>query len=77
MRTGTGPLNVGMWLTRCTFAVPAVRNFAIYAAVAVLLNALLQITVFVAAMAIDLRRVESNRIDWCVLHQSSVARRTS
>ncbi|BGO93061.1 hypothetical protein NBRC10512_003246 [Rhodotorula toruloides] len=43
--------------------MPAVRNFAIYAAVAVLLNALLQITVFVAAMTIDLRRVESNRID--------------
>ncbi|BGP21836.1 vacuolar membrane protein [Rhodotorula toruloides] len=43
--------------------MPAVRNFAIYAAVAVLLNALLQITVFVAAMAVDLRRVESNRID--------------
>ena len=38
--------------------MPAVRNFAIYAAVAVAINALLQITVFVSAMSIDLRRVE-------------------
>ncbi|SGY29591.1 BQ5605_C002g01068 [Microbotryum silenes-dioicae] len=43
--------------------MPAVRNFAIYSAVAVLVNAVLQMTVFVSAMAIDLRRVESNRID--------------
>ncbi|KAL8293540.1 hypothetical protein RQP46_000241 [Phenoliferia psychrophenolica] len=45
--------------------MPAVRNFAIYAAVAVVVNALLQVTIFVSAMAIDLKRVESNRID-CV-----------
>ncbi|GAA5955063.1 hypothetical protein JCM21900_002773 [Sporobolomyces salmonicolor] len=43
--------------------MPAVRNFAIYAAGAVLVNALLQVTIFVSAMALDLRRVESNRID--------------
>ncbi|ORY85410.1 sterol-sensing domain of SREBP cleavage-activation-domain-containing protein [Leucosporidium creatinivorum] len=43
--------------------MPAVRNFAIYAAGAVLVNALLQVTIFVSAMAIDLRRIESNRID--------------
>ncbi|KAM0793065.1 hypothetical protein ACM66B_000551 [Microbotryomycetes sp. NB124-2] len=43
--------------------MPAVRNFAIYAAGAVLVNALLQVTVFVSLMAIDLRRLESNRID--------------
>lgn len=38
--------------------MPAVRNFAIYAAGAVVINAALQVTVFVSAMAIDLRRVE-------------------
>lgn len=38
--------------------VPAVRNFAIYAAGAVLVNALLQVTIFMSAMAIDLRRIE-------------------
>ncbi|KEI37934.1 uncharacterized protein L969DRAFT_82820 [Mixia osmundae IAM 14324] len=45
--------------------MPAVRNFAIYAAGAVAINALLQITVFVAAIAIDLKRTEANRVD-CV-----------
>ena len=38
--------------------MPAVRNFALYAAGSVLLNAVLQVTVFVSALAIDLRRVE-------------------
>lgn len=38
--------------------MPAVRNFAIYAAGAVLVNAALQLTVFVSALTIDLRRVE-------------------
>ncbi|KAG8811959.1 hypothetical protein FRC17_002264, partial [Serendipita sp. 399] len=38
--------------------MPAVRNFALYAAGSVFLNALLQLTVFVSAMTVDLRRVE-------------------
>ena len=38
--------------------MPAVRNFALYAAGSVFLNALLQMTVFVSAMTIDLRREE-------------------
>jgi Niemann-Pick C1 protein len=40
--------------------MPAVRNFALYAAGSVLLNALLQVTVFVSALTLDLRRVEVN-----------------
>lgn len=45
--------------------MPAVRNFALYAAGSVLLNALLQVTVFVSAMALDLRRLE---VSWfCIL----------
>ncbi|KAI0291752.1 multidrug efflux transporter AcrB transmembrane domain-containing protein [Russula brevipes] len=43
--------------------MPAVRNFALYAAGSVLLNALLQVTVFVSAMALDLRRLEAGRVD--------------
>lgn len=38
--------------------MPAVRNFALYAAGSVLLNAILQVTVFVSALLLDLRRVE-------------------
>ena len=38
--------------------MPAVRNFAIYAAGSVFFGACLQVTVFVSAMALDLRRAE-------------------
>lgn len=38
--------------------MPAVRNFAIYAAGSVLIGALLQVTVFVSAMVLDLKRAE-------------------
>lgn len=38
--------------------MPAVRNFAIYAAGSVLIGALLQVTVFVSAMVLDLKRSE-------------------
>ncbi|RPD67274.1 multidrug efflux transporter AcrB transmembrane domain-containing protein [Lentinus tigrinus ALCF2SS1-7] len=43
--------------------MPAVRNFALYAAGSVFLNALLQMTVFVSALVVDLKRVESHRVD--------------
>ncbi|OBZ70169.1 Niemann-Pick type C-related protein 1 [Grifola frondosa] len=43
--------------------MPAVRNFALYAAGSVLLNAILQVTVFVSALTIDLKRVEASRVD--------------
>ncbi|TFY81813.1 hypothetical protein EWM64_g2201 [Hericium alpestre] len=43
--------------------MPAVRNFALYAAGSVFLNALLQVTVFVSALVLDLRRVEASRVD--------------
>ena len=38
--------------------MPAVRNFALYAAGSVFLNAILQATVFVSALVIDLKRFE-------------------
>ncbi|KAI8456652.1 patched family-domain-containing protein [Phakopsora pachyrhizi] len=43
--------------------MPAVRNFAIYAAGAVMINTILQMTIFVSAIAVDLHRMESNRVD--------------
>jgi Niemann-Pick C1 protein len=42
--------------------MPAVRNFALYAAGSVLLNAILQVTVFVSALAIDLKRFEASYV---------------
>ncbi|KAG8884224.1 hypothetical protein FRB98_002566 [Tulasnella sp. 332] len=48
----------------CAVGMPAVRNFAGYAAVAVLFNATLQLTLFVAAVALNQQRVEARRIDW-------------
>ena len=43
--------------------MPAVKNFAAYAAGAVVINALLQVTLFVAVLALNQRRVESGRVD--------------
>ncbi|KAF8974608.1 patched family-domain-containing protein [Flammula alnicola] len=43
--------------------MPAVRNFALYAAGSVFLNATLQVTVFMSALVLDLKRFESNRVD--------------
>ncbi|KAF2139411.1 uncharacterized protein K452DRAFT_289969 [Aplosporella prunicola CBS 121167] len=44
-------------------SMPAVRNFAAYAAGAVFINALLQVTMFVAVLALNQRRVEASRAD--------------
>ncbi|KAK6539064.1 hypothetical protein TWF694_010607 [Orbilia ellipsospora] len=44
-------------------AMPAVRNFAIYAAGAVVINALLQVTMFVSVLALNQQRQENNRFD--------------
>ncbi|KAL8715750.1 MAG: hypothetical protein Q9220_000417 [cf. Caloplaca sp. 1 TL-2023] len=43
--------------------MPAVKNFAAYAAGAVLINALLQVTMFVSVLSLNQKRVESNRAD--------------
>lgn len=45
--------------------MPAVRNFAIYAAGAVFINALLQITLFISLLSYNQKRVEDSRMD-CV-----------
>ena len=43
--------------------MPAVRVFSLYAAVAVLFDFLLQVTVFVALLSLDSKRQENNRYD--------------
>ncbi|KAF8341334.1 uncharacterized protein EI90DRAFT_3143703 [Cantharellus anzutake] len=43
--------------------MPAVRNFALYAALSVFLNAVMQVTLFVSSLALDLRRTENGRVD--------------
>lgn len=43
--------------------MPAVRNFAAYAAGAVFINAVLQVTAFVSVLALNQRRVEAGRAD--------------
>lgn len=54
--------------------MPAVRNFAVYAAGAVVINALLQVTMFVSTLALNQRRVEAGRADCipCVQARPSV-----
>ena len=52
--------------------MPAVRTFALYAAVAVLLDFLFQISAFIALMAIDQKRFETGRLDlFCCIQTSS------
>jgi Niemann-Pick C1 protein len=43
--------------------MPAVRNFGLCAAAAVVINYALQVTAFVALIAVDARRVEQRRVD--------------
>ncbi|CAD6502421.1 BgTH12-05013 [Blumeria graminis f. sp. triticale] len=43
--------------------MPAVRNFAVYAAGAVFINAILQVTMFISVLALNERRVENRRVD--------------
>jgi len=43
--------------------MPAVRNFAIYAAGAVFINAILQVTMFVSVLSLNQKRVEDHRAD--------------
>ncbi|KAI2636722.1 patched family-domain-containing protein [Xylaria nigripes] len=43
--------------------MPAVRNFAVYAAGAVFINALLQMTLFISVLSYNQRRIEDHRAD--------------
>ncbi|KAI9807590.1 MAG: hypothetical protein M1825_005530 [Sarcosagium campestre] len=56
--------------------MPAVRNFAAYAAGAVVINALLQVTMFVSVLTLNQQRVEQGRADcfpfWRIQKSSAV-----
>ncbi|EDV95122.1 NPC intracellular cholesterol transporter 1 homolog 1b [Drosophila grimshawi] len=52
--------------------MPAVKTFAMYAAMAIVLDFLLQITAFVALMAIDERRHEDGRLDMLCCMRTNV-----
>lgn len=43
--------------------MPAVKSFALYAALAVLMDFVLQMTAFVALLSLDARRQDSNRCE--------------
>lgn len=56
--------------------MPAVKTFAFYAAIAILMNFLLQITTFIALMSLDQKRYESGRWDliWCVKSKGPISK---
>lgn len=58
-------LQVSMFILATSVDMPAVKNFAIYSAGAVAINFVLQMTCFVALLALDQKRLEENRVD-CV-----------
>ncbi|XP_059499854.1 NPC1-like intracellular cholesterol transporter 1 [Stegostoma tigrinum] len=55
--------------------MPAVRSFALYAALAILFDFLLQISAFVALMSLDVKREEKNRFDICCCVRAKVGKR--
>ncbi|KAL3891661.1 hypothetical protein ACJMK2_003913 [Sinanodonta woodiana] len=76
--------NVGpsMLLSSCSESVafffgamtdmPAVREFSLYAAMAVLFDFFLQITCFIGLMALDAKRQETHRFDCCCCVQQKI-----
>ncbi|KAJ2892807.1 putative patched sphingolipid transporter protein [Zalerion maritima] len=54
--------------------MPAVRNFAVYAAGAVFINAMLQVTMFISVLTLNQMRVEDHRADCCPFIQVKAAR---
>ncbi|BFZ21461.1 hypothetical protein BsWGS_24500 [Bradybaena similaris] len=55
--------------------MPAVKVFSLYAAMAVLIDFLLQISIFVALLTLDAKRQEANRIDVMCCEQLSLEKR--
>lgn len=58
-------LQISMFVLATLVDMPAVKNFAIYSAGAVVINFILQMTCFVSLLALDQKRLEENRVD-CV-----------
>lgn len=59
----SGTTQITAFLLGAIVPMPAVRNFALYAAFSMLMVVILQCTCFVAAMKLDADRTESNRVD--------------
>lgn len=57
-------LQILMFGLATSVKMPAVRNFAIYSAGAVAINFLLQVTMFIAILSVDQRRLEDGRVDF-------------
>lgn len=68
LQTMAGSL-IGTFICVCVIVqgalstMPAVKSFALYAAVAILLDFALQMTAFVALLSLDCRRQDSNRCE--------------
>lgn len=52
-----------MFLLGTAVSMPAVRNFAMYCSLAILINATLQLTVLISLFALDQQRIEDRRLD--------------
>ncbi|KAL0279766.1 UNVERIFIED_CONTAM: hypothetical protein PYX00_001253 [Menopon gallinae] len=56
--------------------MPAVKTFALYSSVAIILNFFLQITIFISYLSLDLRRVQARRLDvFCCFKASKKSKR--
>ncbi|KAI5962165.1 NCR1 [Candida pseudojiufengensis] len=56
-------LQVSMFLLASTVDMPAVKNFAIYSAGAIIVNFVLQMTCFIGLLTLDQKRIEDGRVD--------------
>ncbi|XP_078521663.1 NPC1-like intracellular cholesterol transporter 1 [Lissotriton helveticus] len=65
-----GGYKVSFFTTGALTQMPAVKTFALNAALAVLLDFILQMSMFVALVSLDARREEDNRFDICCCIQS-------
>ncbi|KAK0079318.1 hypothetical protein PV325_001397, partial [Microctonus aethiopoides] len=56
-------------------SMPAVNTFALYASVSIIINFILQITVFVSLLALDIKRYNSGRLDvvCCVMLKNNTS----
>lgn len=54
---------LSMFVSGALSTMPAVKSFALYAALAVLMDFILQMTAFVALLSLDARRQDNNRCE--------------
>lgn len=59
----TATSEIACFLIGALSGMPAVRTFALYASVALLIDFIFQITTFIALMTLDIKRLEGKRLD--------------